>query len=112
MAAGKHHITIEQGSTFSMTLSLDEPAGTNKNLTGWSFRGQIKKSAYADGPSANFTMTDVDLANGVFKATLSSTVTAGLDDGVEQYDIEMEHTDGTVVRLLQGRATIASEVTT
>jgi len=112
MAAGKHHITIEQGSTFSMTMSLDEPAGTNKNLTGWSFRGQIKKSAYADSPSANFVTSNVDLPNGIFKATLSATVTAGLDVGIESYDIEMEHTDGTVVRLLQGRATIASEVTT
>ena len=112
MAAGKHHITIEQGSTFSMTMSLDEPAGTNKNLTGWSFRGQIKKSAYADAPSATFTMTDVDLSNGVFKATLSATTTEDLDIGIESYDIEMEHTDGTVIRLLQGRATIASEVTT
>lgn len=112
MAAGVHHITIEQGSTFSMTLSLDEPAGTNKNLTEWSFRGQIKKSAYADAPSANFVMTNIDLPNGIFKATLSATITEGLDTGLEQYDIEMEHTDGTVVRLLQGRATIASEVTT
>jgi len=112
MAAGKHHITIEQGSTFSMTMSLDEPAGTNKNLTGWSFRGQIKKSAYADAPSANFTMSNIDLPNGIFKATLSAATTAALDVGTEQYDIEMEYTDGTVVRLLQGRATIASGVTT
>lgn len=112
MAAGKHHITIEQGSTFSMTLSLDEPAGTNKNLTNWSFRGQIKKSAYADAPSANFTMTDIDLFNGIFKASLSAATTEALDIGVQQYDIEMEHTDGTVIRLLQGRATVASEITT
>jgi hypothetical protein len=112
MSAGKHHIVIEQGSTFEMTLSLDEPAGTNKDLTGWSFRGQIKKSAYADGPSATFSMIDLDLPNGIFKAVLSASVTTGMDVGIETYDVEMEHIDGTVIRLLQGRVTIASEVTT
>jgi len=35
-----------------------------------------------------------------------------MDVGIETYDVEMEHIDGTVIRLLQGRVTIASEVTT
>jgi hypothetical protein len=111
MSAGTHNITIEQGGTFELTLSVDNPSGTDMNLTGYSFRGMLAKSYYDDSP-VSFTASTLVAATGKFKLALSAAQCAALDHALTYvWDCEMESSTGVVTRLLQGSATISPEVT-
>ena len=54
MSAGKFNITIDQGSDFSLKLTVKE-AGVVKNLTGYSARAQLRTTTTAAAVSATFT---------------------------------------------------------
>ena len=43
MAAGLLNILVEQGSTFSRTLTVEQTAGVPLNLTGYTFAGKMKR---------------------------------------------------------------------
>ena len=43
MAAGKYNITIDQGSDYSLQLTVKENA-VAKDITGYSVRGQLRPS--------------------------------------------------------------------
>jgi len=47
MSAANYDILIEQGATFTMTLTLKDVSATPINLTGLAFRGKLKKD-FAD----------------------------------------------------------------
>jgi len=111
MAAGIHNIAIEQGGTYELTLGVDQPAGTDMDLTGYSFRGMLAKSYYDDSP-VSFTASILAAASGRFKLSLSAAQCAGLDHAITYvWDCEIESGTGVVIRLLQGSVTVSPEVT-
>jgi hypothetical protein len=111
MAAGIHNIAIEQGGTYELTLGVDQPSGTDMDLTGYSFRAMLAKSYYDDNP-VSFTASTLVAASGRFKLSLSATQCAALDAAITYvWDCEMESGTGVVTRLLQGSVTISPEVT-
>ena len=111
MAAGIHNITIEQGGTFELTLSVDQPEGSDMDLTGYSFRGMLARSYYDDTP-VSFTASTLVPTAGKFKLALSAAQCAALDHALTYvWDCEMESSTGIVTRLLQGSATVSPEVT-
>lgn len=111
MAAGTYNLSIEQGATWELSMAVDQPAGTDKDLSGYTFAGKLAKSYYDDSP-VSFSTTDVNLLTGKFKISLSSTTTALLDSAYEYvYDVEMTSASGYITRLIQGRATISAGVT-
>lgn len=111
MAAGIYNLSIEQGSSWELSLSVDSPGGIDKNLIGYTFSGKIAKSYYDDNP-ISFTTSNVDLSAGTFKISLPANITALLDSSYEYvYDVEMTSNTGVVTRLIQGRATISPGVT-
>jgi len=61
MAAGKYNITIDQGSDFSIQLTVKE-SGSAKNLTGYSARAQLRPTQTSSTLSATFTTTILVLA--------------------------------------------------
>lgn len=111
MTAGKYDITIEQGSDFSLTLTVKE-GGLVKNLTGYTARGSMRKS-YADNTAYNFDFSDSPFdSNGILIMKMSNSITVDLDSGHYVYDVELVHSsDDTVQRLLKGKAEITQEVT-
>lgn len=110
--AANYDITIEQGSTFTFTLTV-----TGVNLTGYNARMQGRRTHAA--PSTNFSLTSSPAAgivitpgtNSVIAVTLTATQTAALtapQEGV--YDLE--YFDGsTVTRILEGTYRVTPEVT-
>lgn len=124
MAAGNLDILVEQGATFSMRLVLSDSVGSGIDLTGWTFRGQIRSKYDSGTILASFTATidpdqvtnpgavDFEMADTVTEAiTVLPATNYNKKNTPYAYDIEGEDPDGNVYRIVQGVANISPEVT-
>lgn len=111
MAAGKHNITIEQGTTFLLTITLQDGTGVPIDITGCVVAGMVRLRYGADQPLATFTCTLVNPAQGVFTVGLTDAQTAALDFERGVYDIEIAYPSGTKSRLMQGNVILSKEAT-
>lgn len=102
MSAGIYNFTIQQGVTFSQTITV-----SGLSLTGKSARAQYRSSP--DGTLLETFTCVVDGQNIVM--SMAASVTAALT-GSGQYDLEVySGSPETVDRLLQGDIYLAPEVT-
>lgn len=104
----KANLVIDQGSTFSTTISLTDDDGEVIDLTGYSGLSQIRKH-YTSITSVPFTVT-ITPATGQVRLSLTATVTAALASGRYVYDVELT-TGSTISRVLEGIVTVSPEVT-
>lgn len=113
MAAGIYNFTIEQGSTFSKTITYKDVNGSPINLTNVAAVRSQMRPTIASGTSVSFTVTvDPVPATGIIHWSMSATSTAALTaPSTQYYDLEIEFNDGTVKRLLSGTVTVSPEVT-
>jgi hypothetical protein len=110
MTAGKYDITIEQGSDFSLTLTVKE-GGSVKPLNGFTARGSMRKT-YDDATAHDFTFTSDYDDDGIIIMKMAHTATDDLDAGSYVYDVELVHSgNNTVQRLIEGKAEVTREVT-
>lgn len=111
MSAAKYDLTIDQGSDFSLTLNVKED-GVNKDLTGWSARGQLRETLEADvAEDFNFGSSPYD-ATGNIVATMSNQDAGNLTAGQYFYDIEIFNTSSDkATRILQGKVNVTRQVT-
>ena len=109
MAAGKYNITIDQGSDFSIQLTVKE-SGVAKNLTGFSARAQLRPNQTSSTLSATFTCAITNAAGGILTMSLPYSSTANLAGDKYTYDLEI-YTGSAVQRLIQGQATVRANVT-
>ncbi len=107
MAAGIYNLSIEQGSSWELQMSIDSSAGSDLNITGYTFDAKIAKSYYDDSP-VSITAVIVNAVTGSIKLSLTPAQTTALDAAIEYiHDIDMTSPAGTVTRLMEGRATIS-----
>lgn len=109
MSAGIYNIKIDQGSDFSLQLTVQED-GSAKNLTGFSARAQLRPTIDSSTLTATFTCTVTDATAGILTMTLPYTTTDDISVGQYFYDLEL-YTGTTSQRLIQGTATVSGEVT-
>lgn len=110
-------IIIDQGSTYSDTITLKNTDDTPFDLTNYSARASLRRNIAASS-ATSFTCTITDATNGIFTMALTSVETAAL---VAQnymptmyvYDVEIYDASSppVVYRVLRGRAKIEPEVT-
>lgn len=113
MSAGTYHIKIEQGATFSLTLTYKDSNDAAINLTGYSARLQMRKNINDSSTVVSLTESSgltLGGAAGTIVITISATTTASLDPAEGVYDLEIE-TGGVVTRLLSGTYEVSREVT-
>lgn len=103
------HLVIDQGTTFSLTLTVADSNGNALNLTGYTLRGQLRKS-YGSTSYTSFTTSSGDLSGGELTIALTATQTSALRAGRYVYDIEIDNA-GEVTRVLEGIITVTPEVT-
>jgi hypothetical protein len=114
MTAGIYNATIDQGATWSVTVTYKDSNGAPINLTGYTAAMQVRQqysSTDADltltSPSGGIVITPL---TGVIVITMSATQTLSLSEGFYVYDVEL--TSGTFKdRMMQGQLTVAPEVT-
>jgi hypothetical protein len=110
MAAGSLNLLIEQGADFSRTLTIESTPGTPLDITGFTFRGKLRRE-YADAnAAASFSFTITNGAGGVVQMTANNAVTSGLPAETLKYDVEMV-SGSTVTRILEGDAWVSPEAT-
>lgn len=115
MSAGIYNVTLEQGATFTRTITYNEPGGSPVDLTGFTAAMDLRASYNSEEAILTLTTENGRIALGGVAGTITLTIDAedmadlvGPADGV--YDLEL-YTGGTVIRLLQGTWTISPEAT-
>lgn len=106
--ASTANIVIDQGTTFSTTLTLTNDDGTYKDLTDYTVTSQIRKSYYTN-TYTDFTTAKVNL-EGEITLSLTATQTSSLKAGRYVYDVEIA-SDAETVRVVEGIVTVTPEVT-
>lgn len=110
MAAGKLNLYIEQGASWARTLTITDN-GSPKNLTGHTFRGQIRRKVTDVDPQESFNFSIVSAVAGTVNMSLSATETASIDAVNGVYDVEMVSPDLSVTRILEGTVFVSPNVT-
>ena len=108
-------ITVHQGATYTLSLTLTENSAAF-NLPPWSARMQMRRRHQDEATWVSLTSAPgggivLGGAAGTIAIRIEAAVTADFPVERGVYDIEIEHIDGTVRRILQGSVTVTPEVT-
>jgi hypothetical protein len=101
---------LDQGSDFEAQIQAKDSLGAVRNLTGYTFRGQVRRN-YQASSKTDFTITVIDASVGLFTMSLTAAQTAVLKDGRYVFDIEIVAPSTKVTRILEGTITVYPEVT-
>ena len=110
MSAGTYNFVLEQGATFTRTLTVQENASA-MNLTGYSVASKMRSTHDSSTVVGTFTCTISNASGGVITMTMTNSTTAAIEEGIYVYDLEITSGAGTVTRLMQGQVTVNPEVT-
>ena len=110
--ATKANIVIDQGTTFSTSVTVSAANGSVLSLAGYSAAAQLRKSYSA----TNSTPFDVTIAansqTGVLTLAMPANTTQSLTAGRYVYDLEIYTAGNTsVTRVVEGIVTVTPGVT-
>jgi hypothetical protein len=109
--ATKANLVIDQGTTFSTTLSLTDDNGDILNLNGYYANSQMRKWYTSLSPTATFT-TSINVSSGEVTLSLPANTTSNIIAGRYVYDVEItEQSTNTVSRIVEGIVTVTPQVT-
>ncbi len=122
MSAGRYDTIIEQGATFSRTITWKDSSGAGIDLTNYTIAGKIKKKVSDKTALLSFTVTEANQGSlpGQFTISLTATQTSSLpatysqDGSKESLELyyDLEATNGSsVTRIVEGILYNSPEVT-
>jgi hypothetical protein len=107
-----YDLEIFQGQTYALSLTLRDISGNALNLAGYTISGYLKTRYSDSGKLTDLNVAITDAPNGIVTLGISAPGTAILPVNYGFYDIEMTKvSDGTVTKVLAGKASIYPEVT-
>ena len=104
------NIFIDQGATFTTTVTVTDSSGSAVNLSGYSVAAQIRKTFLSASATA-FTASISNASSGEITISLSPTQTAALEAGRFVYDVVITASGGTKTRVVEGQVTVNPSVT-
>ena len=104
------NIFIDQGATFTTTVTVTDANGDAVNLSGYSVAAQIRKTFLSSTATA-FTATISNASAGEITISLSPTQTTALEAGRFVYDVLITASGGTKTRVVEGQVTVNPSVT-
>ena len=104
------NIFIDQGATFTTTVTVTDSNGDAVSLVGYSAAAQIRKS-YSSSTSTAFTTSVSNASGGEITITLSDSQTAALEAGRYLYDVLITASGGDKTRVVEGQVTVNPSVT-
>jgi len=108
-------ITIQQGSTFQLSVNWTDSNGSTIDLT--SYTARMSGRSDSEATSTVFSITDgsgITLGNSDPNVSIeiAAATTAAFDAPLlGRYDLELQSDGGTVYRILSGRLNITREIT-
>jgi hypothetical protein len=103
-------LTLEQGATFSTTITVNDAAGTTKNLVNYSARSQMRKSYYSN-TAKTFDVSVTNPLVGEITMGMTAANTANVTPGRYVYDLEIQDGSGVVTRIFEGIVVVLPNVT-
>lgn len=103
-------LTITRGDTETIVVTITSDGSTPINVTGRTYRAQIRSSQDSTTIKASFTCVVTSGANGEVTCTLSATDSATLPVGNAYWDLE-ENASGVITTILSGTVTVLADVT-
>ncbi len=107
-------IFVDQGSNFSTTVEVVGNNGAPTDLTGYSARGEVRRS-YTASLATTFTAAiDSDPTTGIVTISLGPDQTGSLKSGRYLYDVEIyidNSPETTVLRISEGQVHVTPRVT-
>lgn len=104
------NLVVDQGTTFSSVVTLNNQNGTPMDLTGFTVKSQFRKS-YQSSTATNFTASIYDATAGKIRLQLSPDASSNVRAGRYLYDIELTSPVGEKSRPLEGLVIITPEIT-
>ena len=122
VVANQYNIVVEQGATFSLTITYKDSDGAAIDLTDTDARMEIRQEytsasalvtlTSAAGGSGNTSGILTGGTAGTIVVVISDTETKALTaPATNVYDLELVTADGAVTRLVEGKATVSPGVT-
>jgi hypothetical protein len=108
--AAVSNLAIDQGTTYSVTITVTDDTGSARNLIGYTVRSQMRKSYYTNANVA-FSANIASPTDGTVTLDLTATQTSALKPGRYVYDVELVSNVSTVERLVEGIVTVYPEAT-
>ena len=102
------NITIDQGTTFELNITMTNSDGSAKDLSDYTVTAQLRKSYYSS-TSTSFTVETVDLS-GQITLSLTAAQTGNLKAGRYVYDCEAASASETI-RVVEGIVSVTPQVT-
>ena len=105
------NLSIDQGTTYEVTITVNDSTGTARDLNGYTARSQMRRSYYSSSNTA-FTVTIDAPGEGEIDLSLTSTQTSNLKAGRYVYDVELVNSNTSAVeRIVEGIVTVFPEAT-
>jgi hypothetical protein len=108
--ASVSNLAIDQGTTFSVTITVTDDTGSARNLTGYTANSQIRKS-YSATANIAFAANIASPTDGTVTLDLSKATTANIKPGRYVYDLILTSNIATVERIVEGIVTVYPNVT-
>ncbi len=105
------NLVIDQGTTYSLSITVSDSNGNAIDLDGYTLRAQLRKSYGATSYTAFTVEAAADTTTGELTISLTDTQTSALKAGRYVYDVEIVDTDDAVTRVIEGIITVTPEVT-
>ena len=104
------NIFIDQGATFTTTVTVSDANGDAVNLSGYSVAAQIRKTFLSSSATA-FTASISNASAGEITISLTDSQTTSLEAGRYVYDVLITASGGTKTRVVEGQVTVNPSVT-
>jgi len=103
-------ISIDQGSSFSSTILVNDTNGLPLDLTGFQSRGQIRRS-YSSLKAIDFVTSINNPTLGQVYISLPASITRSLKPGRYVFDVEIYNLNDDVTRISEGQVTVSAAST-
>ena len=106
MSVYVNNLTINQNTDFEQTFTLESGENLLINLTGYTFKAEMRKHPTSVGVTTFTTGIYGSPNNGQITIGLSTSQTASIKEGRYVYDIVMTNTEGKMSRVIEGMALV------
>ena len=105
------NLVVDQGADFSKNLTVTTDGSTAYDISGLTFRAQMRPSYDSSTLTAEFTTSIVTATSGIYKLQLSDVQTKAISSGRYVYDVMLTLSDSTIEVVHSGIITVNPRAT-